>query len=83
MKFTFGIITAGTYWVAKKQVMKDHPLDDNLLHCQDEDVECSKRVRYKYDFSMNPYSNVKSLKFKDSAFNVAGEETIQKLRMVQ
>lgn len=74
---------SGTYWVAKKQVMEDHPLDDNLLHCQGEDVEWSKRVRYKYDFSMNPYSTVKSLKFKDPAFNVAGEETIQKLRMVQ
>lgn len=74
---------SGTYWVAKKQVMEDHPLDDNLLHCQGEDVEWSKRVRYTYDFSMNPYSTVKSLKFKDPAFNVAGEETIQKLRMVQ
>jgi len=74
---------SGTYWVAKKQVMEDHPLDDNLLHCQGEDVEWSKRVRYRYDFSMNPYSTVKSLKFKDPAFNVAGEETIQKLRMVQ
>jgi hypothetical protein len=74
---------SGTYWVAKKQFMEDHPLDDNLLHCQGEDVEWSKRVRYKYDFSMNPYSTVKSLKFKDPAFNVAGEETIQKLRMVQ
>jgi len=74
---------SGTYWIAKKQVMEDHPLDDNLLHCQGEDVEWSKRVRYKYDFSMNPYSTVKSLKFKDPAFNVAGEETIQKLRMVQ
>jgi len=74
---------SGTYWVAKKQVMEDYPLDDNLLHCQGEDVEWSKRVRYKYDFSMNPYSTVKSLKFKDPAFNVAGEETIQKLRMVQ
>lgn len=74
---------SGTYWVAKKQVMEDHPLDDNLLHCQGEDVEWSKRVRYTYDFSINPYSTVKSLKFKDPAFNVAGEETIQKLRMVQ
>jgi hypothetical protein len=74
---------SGTYWVAKRYVMEDHPLDDNLLHCQGEDVEWSKRVRQKYDFSMNPYSTVKSLKFKDPAFNVAGEETIQKLRMVQ
>lgn len=74
---------SGTYWVAKRSIMEEHPLDDNLLHCQGEDVEWSKRVRQRLDFSMNPYSTVKSLKFKDPAFNVAGEETIQKLRMVQ
>lgn len=74
---------SGTYWVAKRDVMMEYPLDENLLHCQGEDVVWSKQVRYKYDFSMNSYSTVRSLKFKDPAFNVAGEETIQKLRMVQ
>ena len=74
---------SGTYWVAKKDVMMEFPLDENLCWGQGEDVLWSKQIRYKYDFSMNPHSTVKSLKFKDPAFNVAGEETIQKLRMVQ
>jgi len=74
---------SGTYWVAKRQVMEEHPLDDNLCWGQGEDVVWSKKVRQIYDFSINPYSTVRSLKFKDPAFNVAGEETIQKLRMVQ
>lgn len=74
---------SGTYWVAKKNIMMDNPLNENLSWGQGEDVEWSKKCRIKYDFSMNPYSTVRSLKFKDPAFNVAGEETIQKLRMVQ
>ena len=74
---------SGTYWVAKRQVMEDHPLDDNLCWGQGEDVDWSKRVRQRYNFSMNSYSTVRSLKFKDPAFNITGEETIQKLRMVQ
>jgi hypothetical protein len=74
---------SGTYWVAKKQVMEECPLDDSLCWGQGEDVEWSKKSRIRYGFSMNPYSTVRSLKFKDPAFNVAGEETIQKLRMVQ
>jgi hypothetical protein len=63
--------------------MEDHPLDDNLCWGQGEDVDWSKRVRQRYNFSMNSYSTVRSLKFKDPAFNITGEETIQKLRMVQ
>ena len=74
---------SGTYWVAKKDIMLQFPLDENLCWGQGEDVLWSKQVREKYHFSMNPYSTVKSLKFKDPAFNVAEEETIQKLRMVQ
>lgn len=74
---------SGTYWVAKKDLMLEFPLDENLCWGQGEDVEWSKKVRQKYNFSMNPYSTVKSLKFKDPAFNVAGEETILKLKEVQ
>jgi hypothetical protein len=74
---------SGTYWVAKKNLMMEFPLDEKLCWGQGEDVSWSMKVREKYDFSMNQYSLVKSLKFKDPAFNVAEEETILKLKEVK
>ena len=73
---------SGTYWVAKKDVMLEFPLNENLVWAQGEDVLWSKQVRQKYDFSMNSYSMVRSLKFKDPAFDIADEETINKLNLV-
>ena len=74
---------SGTYWVAKKDLMLEFPLDENLSWGQGEDVYWSQSVRQKYDFSMNPYSTVKSLKFKDPAFIVTSEETNKMLRTIQ
>lgn len=74
---------SGTYWVAKKDIMMEFPLDENLVWGQGEDVLWSKQIRSKYDFSINPYSTVRSLKFKDPAFNIASEETAQVLRSMQ
>jgi len=73
---------SGTYWVAKRDVMLKFPLDENLSWGQGEDVVWSKNVRSKYTFSMNPHSTVKSLKFKNPAFNIASEETIKKLMAI-
>lgn len=55
---------SGSYWVAKKQVMLENPLDENLTWGQGEDVEWSKIVRKKYKFTMNPYSYVIFMKHK-------------------
>ena len=71
---------SGTYWVAKKDIMKEFPLDENLAWGQGEDVEWSKRIRNTYDFSMNPNSSVKFLKSKQNTFKVCSESTIEKIR---
>ena len=47
---------SGAYWVAKRDVMEEFPLDEDLLWGQGEDVEWSKRIRNKYRFSFNKYS---------------------------
>jgi hypothetical protein len=73
---------SGTYWVAKKDVMLEFPLNENLVWAQGEDVLWSKQVRGVYEFSMNSHSMVRSLKFKDPAFDIADEETISKLNLV-
>jgi hypothetical protein len=53
---------SGSYWIAKKEVMEDVPLNENVLQNEGEDVEWSMRAREKYEFNMNPHSAVKSLK---------------------
>ena len=55
---------SGAYWVAKKHVMEEEPLNEDLCHHDAEDVEWSLRVRDKYKYVMNPYSMVQLLRFK-------------------
>lgn len=72
---------SGSYWVAKKDVMKEVPLDENLTWGRGEDVEWSKRVRQKYDFQMNVNSSVHIMKpFKDKVFVEPNEEKIKILQ---
>ena len=59
------IYLSGSYFICKKQVMIDFPLNEKLLHLQSEDVEWSSRVRTKYQFKFNKYSSVKFLKYKE------------------
>ena len=71
---------SGTYWVAKKDVMLEFPLDENLNWGEGEDVEWSKRVREKYNFSLNKNSIVKLLKQKDRVFSMTDDKIICKIR---
>jgi hypothetical protein len=65
---------SGTYWVAKKSVMSEFPLDESLCWGQGEDVQWSKQVRQKYNFSMNCNSTVRLLKTKDPIFSLISED---------
>ena len=55
---------SGGYWISKKYVMDDEPLDEDLDWGESEDVEWSKRVLSKYVYMMNEHSKVKLLKDK-------------------
>lgn len=74
---------SGSYWIAKKEVMLEFPLDENLTWGQTEDAAWSSKVRKKYQFSMNPYSTVKSLKQKSVDFNDASKAVISQLKIHQ
>jgi hypothetical protein len=63
-KKTNHMYISGTYWIAKKKVMLEEPLNEDLNWGEAEDVEWSHRVRNKYKYVMNPYSKIKSLKEK-------------------
>lgn len=56
---------SGGYWVAKKSVMQNEPLDEDIVWGQAEDVEWSDRVREKYKYVMNTYSAVELTHQKD------------------
>ena len=71
---------SGAYWIAKRRVMQEFPLDETLSWGESEDVKWSKQVREKYDFKLNPHSSVKLLKQKDRVFGEATPELIQELR---
>lgn len=74
---------SGAYWVGKKDVMTEFPLNENLLWGQSEDVEWSMRIREKYKFSINKNSSVQLLKYKDRAFDESDELTIQQLMEIE
>ena len=71
---------SGAYWIAKRKVMQEFPLDETLSWGESEDVKWSKQVREKYNFKLNPHSSVKLLKQKDRVFSEATPEMIQQLR---
>ena len=65
-KATTYMVVFGTYWVARREVMLDNPLDEKLLWAQGEDVDWSKQVlpNPKYQYRCNPHSSVFLLKQK-------------------
>jgi hypothetical protein len=70
---------SGAYWVAKQNVMKEFPLDENLVWGEGEDVEWSKRIREKYEFSFNKYSKVKLQKEKNPEFKKISKKQLKKV----
>ena len=56
---------SGGYWIAKKSVMEEEPLNEDVVWGQAEDVEWSDRVREKYKYVMNTCSAVELTHFKD------------------
>lgn len=72
---------SGSYWIAKKDVMLEFPLDENLAWGEGEDVLWSKQVREKYEFNMNTNSSVFIIKgVKDKVFNEPDKDKIEVLK---
>lgn len=72
---------SGSYWIAKKYIMQEFPLDENLGWGESEYVIWSMQVREKCIFDMNVNSTVKIMKpYKDRVFDEPNEITIKKLK---
>ena len=67
---------SGFWWTAKKSVMEQDPLNENLAWGDGEDVEWSMRVRDKYKYVMNTNSVVEILRPNKniSSYYVEGDE---------
>lgn len=75
---------SGSYWIAKKEVMLEFPLNENLAWGEGEDVLWSKQVREKYTFNMNANSSVLILKpNKDRAFDEIRQDKIEVLKNIK
>jgi hypothetical protein len=60
---------SGAYWVAKRRIMRELPLDERLCWAEGEDVIWSHRFRRGHDFSLNAHSRVRLFgKRKDPIF---------------
>jgi hypothetical protein len=75
---------SGSYWIAKKDVMLEYPLNENLAWGEGEDVLWSKQVREKYEFDMNANSSVFIMKgVKDRVFNEPNEDKLKILNDIK
>lgn len=66
---TENLYISGSYWVAKKYVMEQEPLDEDFVWGQPEDIEWSLRVIPKYKYVMNPNCKVHLLHQKDPVWS--------------
>lgn len=80
LEFSKIMYIPGFYWVAKREVMRQFPLNENFTWGQAEDIEWSMRVREKYKFLMNPNSTVHFLKQKEYTLNEMSEDSIRYLK---
>ena len=57
---------SGAYYIIKKNIAETHLLDENLCHCESEDIEYSQRLHNNGIFiQCNPYSKVNFIKQKN------------------
>ena len=74
---------SGAYWVSKKSIMEEIPLNEDLCWGEGEDIFWSCQYRDKYDFDINPYSTAKLLKVKDPVFTLADKNDIDKFMEIE
>lgn len=72
---------SGAYWVAKKKVMLEYPLDERLSWGEGEDVEWSKKIRGVYNFSMNSLSSVRLMVYHHPIFTEISEDQLKEFKI--
>jgi hypothetical protein len=76
-----GMYFSGAYWVAKRDIMREFPLDERLSWGEGEDVIWSHQFRERYIFSINTHSSVRIFgKKKDRYFSEIRPEVLAKMK---
>jgi hypothetical protein len=73
---------SGAFFIVKKNIMIEYPLNEELSWGEGEDALWSLLVRKKYDFSMNEKSIVHLLKYKDRIFDEVSSESLEKIKKI-
>ena len=68
---------SGAYWMARKKVMLEFPLDENLGWGEAEDIDWSDRIKKKYKINFNDKSSALLLKTKDPIFREISSRSLQ------
>ena len=71
------VYASGAYWVARKRVMLEFPLDERLGWGEGEDIEWSERIKKKYKINFNEKSAALVLKTKDPIFREISSKSLQ------
>ena len=79
-ELTSWMYISGAYWVAKRRVMQEFPLNESLSWGQGEDVLWSEQVKSRYTFSFNIESTCRLLKHKEPVFKVLTPQTVSILQ---
>lgn len=70
----------GIYWIARKSVMKEYPLNESLNLEEGEDILWSQEVREKYPFTFISGAKVKLLKQQYIKYKEVPPSVIQELK---
>ena len=70
---------SGAYFICKRHIMQEIPLDESLCWGEGEDVVWSKAYNSKYEFKINTQSTVKLIKYKPAYFEHITPEDLSKL----
>jgi hypothetical protein len=71
---------SGAWWISKKHVMEEFPLDERLVWSQGEDLIQSYAIREKYNFSINTNSTAHLVKFNEPVFHLMRPQTLDYLK---
>jgi len=77
------VVIGGYYWVAKKHIMEEFPLEEKLVWGEGEDFRWCHAVQEVYDVSFNPHSSCYLLKEKDPLFHPLPEKVEDELRLLE
>ena len=77
------VIVGGYYWVAKKKVMEEFPLEEKLSWGDGEDYRWFHAVQVKYRVAINSHASLRLLKLKNPWFVPIDQDKVTELEALR